>query len=193
MKQLGLFVLAATIAACGGGQPASTIAVSKEPVSVRGWIEDVEGSVHSKSPEMETARRTQLFQATQVWVPNADYVSGGVAENGSFILLDVPPGNVTIEFTAPGAQQARLVLQNIPGNADVLVPAIILKNNGATVTKPEQVKVRVPARIDKTTPTGKNAIIAGVPIPIVNAPVAAMVDRHDYPIPAGFRPVAVFK
>jgi hypothetical protein len=179
------------VAACSAEKPKST--PSKEPVSVRGWIDDVAGSVHATNPDMETARRGQIFQATSVWVENVDYVSGGVAENGSFILLDVPPGNVTIGFDAPGAEQARLVLQNIPGNADVFIPALILKKGSAGVMKLEDVKVRVPAKIDKERPTGKMAIVAGLQVPIVETPLAALVDRHDYPKPGGFRPVATFK
>jgi enamine deaminase RidA (YjgF/YER057c/UK114 family) len=186
-----LCIVLLTLAACSSEKPKP--AVSKEPVSVRGWIEDVEGSGHATNPDMETARRTQIFQATSIWVDNADYVSGGVAENGSFILLDVPPGNQTIGFAAPGADQARVVLQNIPGNADVFIPGLILKKNGARVMKPAAVKVRVPARIEKEKPTGKMATVAGVQVPIIDVPIAAMIDRHDYPKPEGFRPVATFK
>ncbi len=190
MKRIICIVLL-ILAACSSEKPKP--AVSKEPVSVRGWIEDVEGSAHASVPDLETARRTQIFQATSIWVDNADYVSGGVAENGSFILLDVPPGTLTIGFEAPGAEQARLVLQNIPGNADVLIPGLILKKNGAGVMKPEAVKVRVPARIDKERPTGKMAMVAGVQVPILDVPIAAMIDRHDYPKPEGFKPVATLK
>ncbi len=180
-------------ASCGHETPAHTIAVSKDPVSVRGWIEDVAGSQKAATPEMESARRGQIFQATQIWVENADYVSGGVAENGSFILLDVPPGNVTIGFSAPGADQARLVLQNIPGRADVFLPGVILKPNGATLVKPEDVKVRVAADVKKPTPAGSSATVAGMTVPVFDVPLSAMVDRHDYPKPTGFQPLATFK
>ncbi|HSP15970.1 MAG TPA: hypothetical protein VLV78_14585 [Thermoanaerobaculia bacterium] len=191
MRRFAVCALMVALAACSSEKPKST--PSKEPVSVRGWIEDVAGSPHETNPDMEAARRGQIFQATSVWVENVDYVSGGVAENGSFILLDVPPGNVTIGFDAPGAEQARVVLQNIPGNADVFIPGLILKKGGAAVAKPEDVKVRVPARIDKERPTGKTAIVGGVSVPITDVPLAAMIDRHDYPKPGGFRPVAIFK
>ena len=116
-------------------------------------------------------------------------MSGGVAENGSFILLDVPPGNVTIGLTAPGADQARIVLQNIPGNADVFIPGIVLKKGGVSVLKPQDIKVRLPAHVTQPAPTGQMASIAGVQVPVVNVPIATMVDRHDYPQPAGFHPV----
>ncbi len=192
MTRFAICVVAVALAACGGGQ-SKTIPLSKEPVSVRGWIDDVEGALHSRTPEMETARRTELFQATSVWIENAPYASGGVAENGAFIFLDVPPGNTTIGFNAPGAEQAQLVMQNIPGNADVFVPGLVLKENGATVVKPQDLKVRVPAPVSKATPTGRMAMVAGVAVPIVNTPLAEFVDRHDYPRPAGFRPVATYR
>ena len=192
MKRFTIAIVAFLAAACSNEQP-RTSTVSKEPVSVRGWIEDVEGSTKSKTPEMEAARRGQIFQATQIWVENADYVSGGVAENGAFILLDVPPGNVTIGLSAPGVDRAKIVLQNIPGSADVFIPAVVLKPNGATVVNPKDVKVRIASHVDAPAPTGKTAIVAGVTVPIVNVPLNAMIDRHDYPRPAGFQPVATFK
>jgi len=194
MRPIATILVLALAAACGGGGETPKSAVSKEPVSVRGWIEDVEGSVKSTSPEMEIARRTQVFQGTQIWVENADYVSGGVAENGSFILLDVPPGNVTIGFSAPGVDRAKIVMTNIPGSADVFIPRVILKPNGASVVKPESVVVRIASpEIKKPAPTGKTATVAGLTVPIMNVPLSAMVDRHDYPVPEGFRPLVVVK
>jgi hypothetical protein len=192
MRRSTILIVAVLAGACGNEQ-ARTSTVSKEPVSVRGWIDDVEGSAKSKTPELEAARRGQIFQATQIWVENADYVSGGVAENGAFILLDVPPGNVTIGLSAPGVERAKIVLQNIPGNADVFIPAVVLKPNGATVVNPKDVKVRVASKVDAPMPTGKTAIVAGVTVPVLNVPLSAMIDRHDYPRPTGFQPVATFK
>lgn len=193
MRRFAILAAMVLSAACGAKEPSHSSVVSKEPVSVRGWIEDVEGAKRALTPEMESARRGQIFQATQIWVDNADYVSGGVAENGSFILLDVPPGNVTIGFSAPGADQARLVLENIPGNADVFLPGVILKPNGATLVKPEDVRVRVIADVKNPTPSGRSAKVAGLTVPVLNVPLSAMVDRHDYPKPPGFQPVATFK
>jgi hypothetical protein len=183
-RRLAILLLVAL--ACGPERTTNSLGVSKEPLSVRGWIADVETASTAntfRTVETEAARKTDLFHATNVWVENAPYVSGGVAENGAFILLDVPPGNVTIGFDAPGAQNARLVMQNIPGNADVFVPNIILKSGAATLADPTAVKVRLAARVDKSTPTGAFATISGNRIPIINAPVREMVDRHDYPIP----------
>lgn len=168
--------------------------VSKEPVSVRGWIADVAGSPRAANAELDGMRRMQLFQATNVWIDNAPYVSGGVAENGSFLLLDVPPGNVTITFSAPGAPAANLTLRNIPGDADVFIPAILLKTNSVAVLQPNGVVVRLAAQVSHPTPTGATAVVAGVTVPVMNAPIASMVDRHDYPIPpSGPHAIAIVK
>ena len=199
MKRRLLFAaIAALIVACSNEQRDPNAApLAKEPLSVRGWISDVEGSpsVPFKTAETDAARKLQLFQATSVWVENSPYVSGGVAENGSFILLDVPPGNVTIAFSAPGAQQAKLILQGVPGNADVLVPGIVLKpNGGVDLLSPKDVKIRLAARIDKARPTGRTATVAGHPVPIIEVPRTEMVDRRDYPNPpTGPVPLATVK
>ena len=193
MRRFVVAFAVVAFASCGADNSKPANSVSKEPVSVRGWIEDVAGSAKAATPEMETARRQQIFQATQIWVEHADYVSGGVAENGSFILLDVPPGNVTIGFSAPGADRARVVLQNIPGNADVFLPGLILKAGGASFSKPEDLRVRIAGDVKQATPTGKTAMLAGTPVPILNVPLASLVDRHDFPRPTGFQPVATYK
>ena len=170
--------------------------LSKAPTSVRGWIADVErpeGDTSLRTIETETARRAELFGATTVWVENAEYVSGGVAENGSFVLLDVPPGNVTITFTAPGVEASALILENVPGTADLLIPGIVLKRTGVALQDPKLVRVRIPARVDQPRPTGKTALVAGHPVPVVDTPLAQMTDRRDFPAPAGFAPVATVR
>jgi hypothetical protein len=185
MKRLFLPLLF-LFASCGPERTTNSVGVSREPISVRGWIAGVEGSEATntfRTVETEAARRMALFQQTNVWVDNAPYVSGGVAENGSFILLDVPPGNVTIVFSTPNIPAARLVLQNIPGNADVIVPGVILKKDSVAFADPAAVKVRMAAHVRKAVPAGRFATIAGLRVPVMNTPMAAMVDRRDYPNP----------
>jgi hypothetical protein len=120
-----------------------------------------------------------------VWVEGAPYISGGIAENGSFILLDVPPGNVTIEFSAPPTVPvAKLVLNNIPGNADVLVPGVVLmRNGGVTFADPKAIEVRTAAKIDKPRTTSMKATVAGIQIPVIETPLAQMIGRRDWPQP----------
>jgi hypothetical protein len=190
-----LLIALVLLAACGGEKKDSAIyELSREPVSVRGWILDVKGSTHAQSPEMEIARRQQLFQASSLWVENAQYASGGIAENGAFILLDVPPNKAIAGFNAPGAETARIVMEGVPGTADVFIPDVILEAHGATVLDPKKIVVRLPSSdVKKTTATGKTATVAGYKVPIVLAPLSEMADRRDYPNPGGFRPIAIVK
>jgi hypothetical protein len=182
------------LTACSA-EKSNTPQVSKEPISVRGWIADIDHPADApfRTAETEDARKTQLFQSTNVWVDNAPYVSGGIAENGSFLLLDVPPGDIVIEFSAPGAPSAKLTLKNVPGNADVFVPGIILKRDSVGLLDPAAVKVRMAARVEKPVPTNAKATIAGLTVPVMNVPYNALTDRHEYPIPPAqsYKPVPV--
>lgn len=187
-----LFTL--VLAACGSEtSDKSVYSISRHPVSVRGWILDVKGAQHAQASEMELARRTQLFQSTSVWVENNEFASGGVAGNGGFIVLDVPPLKATLGFNAPGAETAKIVLDGVPGTADVFIPDVILEPNGAKVLDPKKILVRVPAKVDKPTPSGKTANVGGYIVPVINTPLSQMLDRRDYPDPGGFRPLATVK
>lgn len=182
------------LAACSGEKGSSLQNLSHEPVSVRGWIRDTKGAKPSDSPDIELARRAQLFQATSVWVENSQYATGGVAENGAFIILDVSPDMAVIGFNAPGAETARIVLQGVPGNADVLIPDVILEPGGAKVLDPSKILVRLPSYdVRKVTPNGKTAMVAGYRVPVLLAPYSELADRREYPDPGGFHPVAVVK
>ncbi len=186
MRSLSAFCIlhsAFILAACGPAP--NTPRVAHDPVSIRGWLYDVEGGPNApfRTAETEAARKTHLFQATYVEVVNAPYVSGGIAENGSFLLLDVPPGKVTVIFTAPGVATAKLEMDNVPGNADIFVPGIVMKPNGVGFVDPSAVKVRMAAQIDKPRPGGTAVTIAGARVPVIDTPIAQMADRHDYPIP----------
>jgi hypothetical protein len=193
-KRCTLF-LAVLIVGCGGSEPHGP-RVSREPISVRGWIVDVESGENASyhTVETEAARKRSLFAGTNVWVENAPYVSGGVAETGAFLLLDVPPGNITITFSAPGAPAARLVLNQIPGNADVFIPALLLKRDTVALLDPNSVKVRLAAQVDKPTPSGLFAIVAGQRCPVIRTPLSQMIDRLDYPnAPSVQQPLATVK
>ena len=182
------------LAACGGGESGSSpYTISRKPVSVRGWITDVAGAQRAETMEMEIARRTELFASSSVWVENSEFASGGIAENGAFIVLDVPPDNAILGFNAPGAQNAKIVLQNVPGTADVFIPNVILEPGGAKVLDPKAIVVRVPASVDKPRPTGQTATVAGYPVPVMEMPIASFIDRRDYPAPSGYRPIATVK
>ncbi|HYO76734.1 MAG TPA: hypothetical protein VE010_09755 [Thermoanaerobaculia bacterium] len=183
------------VVACGGEQdPKSAQMLSRTPCSVRGWILDVKGAQQAENADLEIARRTELFTTSSVWVEDTEFASGGIAENGAFIILDVPPQKATLGFQATGAADARLVLEGVPPSADVLIPNVILENNGATILDPKLLQVRIPDRdVDKPTPNGQTARIAGHAVPIMRTPLHMLEDRRDYPNPGGFRPVATFK
>jgi hypothetical protein len=197
MRRTASIIIALLAIACGNGEktPAgqSVYDLSHEPTSVRGWVLDVAGATKGETIEMELGRRTQLFQSTSLWVEGSQYSSGGIAENGAFILLDVPPLKSTIGFSAPGAQTAKVELEGVPGNADVLIPNVILEPNGAKVLDPKAIRVRIPSDVSKPTPTGKNAKVAGYVVPIMNIPLREFTDRRDYPDPGGIRPIAIVK
>jgi hypothetical protein len=189
LAALALLVLAA----CGGGEKSALSSISREPVSVRGWILDVKGAQHADNADMEIARRTQLFLSSSVWVENTEYASGGIAENGAFVVLDVPPNNAILGFNAPGAETAKIVLEGVPGNADVLIPNVILQPNGATVYDPKQIQIRIPVDIDKARDSGRTAKVAGYTVRIIETPYNELMNRREYPVPPGFRPVATVR
>jgi hypothetical protein len=187
-------LLAACLVACGSEKDDNSVyQLSRNPTSVRGWILDVKGAQHEQIIDMEIARRSQLFQASSVWVENTEFASGGIAENGAFIILDVPPTKSTVGFNAPGAETARIILEGVPGTADVFIPDIILEPNGATVLDPRKILVRLPSDVKTPRNTGKTAKVAGYVVPIIETPIAQMTDRRDYPNPGGFRPVATVR
>jgi len=193
MQRFSLALALLVFAGCGEKGSDSIYSLSGQPLSVRGWVLDVKGARRGETMEMEVARRSQLFQSTSLWVENAPYASGGIAENGAFVILDVPPDNPIIGFNAPGAETAKVVLQNVPATADVFIPDIILENGGATVFDPKKIQVRLPGNVSRPTPTGKTAIVAGHTVPVIETPLADLMNRRDYPDVPGYRPLATVR
>jgi hypothetical protein len=189
-----IFALALVLlAACSGGEKKSEPDISRKPVSVRGWVLDVKGARRADNMDMEVFRRQQLFQGTSLWVENNQYASGGIAENGAFVILDVPPASSIIGFNAPGASTAKIVMQGVPGTADVFIPDVILEEGGATVLDPAKIQVRIAENVSARRATGQVATIAGYKVPVMEVPLAELADRRDYPHPPGYRPVATVK
>jgi hypothetical protein len=188
-----LVIASLLVAACGGGGKDEAFKIARDPISVRGWVVDVKGAQRGETIEMELARRQQLFASTSVWVENVAYASGGIAENGAFVVLDVPPQQATLGFNAPGAETARIELRDIPPNADVLIPNVVLFNGGASVLDPSKIVIRIPGSVARRTPTGKTAKVAGYDVPIVETPLAELTNRRDYPDVPGVRPVATVR
>ncbi len=198
MRSRTLLIVALFLAACGAEpRPAGYQALSKEPISVRGWIADIDTSSPGttfRTVETEAARRAAAFQAANVWIDNAPYVSGGIGENGAFILLDVPPGSVRIAFSLPGIPEAILPLENVPPNADVLIGGLMLKSDGTVTADPKQTKIRIPGSVVREMPTPQKAKVAGIVVPVVQVPINSLQDRHDFPNPPStLQPLATVK
>lgn len=196
-------ILLGTIAmtACGGGNEKAaegSSSMSRSPASVRGWVADIQSTPTNYSvvkPMSDSALRSDLFSRTNVYVANAQFASGGIAENGSFILLDVPPGSVNVVFQIPGYRDASLQLTGVPENADVLIPGVIVTPTGARPADGAAIQVRVPGETKRAT--GQFATVGGVRVPVTEAPLSEMVDRRDYPEPpkgpAAVKPLATVR
>lgn len=184
------------LAALGCGD--SRTKMNRTPASVRGWILDIEhpteGSKRNPVPEIEAQRRIEMFQQTNMVVENVGHASGGIGDNGAFVILDVPPGSSQILFqTAMG--DATLELSGIPKNADVLLPNLVIRPPKADVLQPSLIVVRVPSRaVTKAREIPGAAKVNGVDVRVFETPLDDMKDRRDYPEPQlGFRPIAIVK
>jgi len=70
----------------------------------------------------------------------------------------------------------------------------MLKRDTVTLLDPASVKVRLAANVDKATPAGAFATVAGVRVPVMRTPINQMIDRLDYPNPPATQaPLAVVK
>ena len=161
--------------------------MSRTPVSIRGWIRDIETPPSdfyrlTKSTTGANQFRIEQFQQTTVFVENVQFASGGVAENGSFILLDVPPGNIRIVFSAPNVASSMIELKNVPPNADVLLPALNVTNSGAKLLDPRAVVVRVPD-LDSDKRSFGPLSVQGFAAPVKRVSIRELIDRRDYPNP----------
>ena len=194
-----VFLGAIALASCGGAEKrADGSSMSRSPASVRGWVSDIQSTPTNYSvvkPMSDSALRSDLFSRTNVYVANAQFASGGIAENGSFILLDVPPGAVNIVFQIPGYRDASLQLSGVPENADVLIPGVIVTPNGARPADGASIQVRIPGETKRAT--GQFALVGGIRVPVTEAPLSEMVDRRDYPEPpkgpAAVKPLATVR
>jgi hypothetical protein len=163
--------------------------MSRTPASVRGWVGDIRTTPTNYAvvkPLSDAALRGDLFARTNIYIEGSQFASGGISPDGSFILLDVNPGNAKVVFQVPGYPDAVLKIEGIPENADVLVPGIIIGPDGARPADPKLVKVRVPGDTNKAT--GAFAMVGGARVPVVEATLDQMGDRRDYPEPAAAEP-----
>ncbi|MBI2214499.1 MAG: hypothetical protein HYU52_12705 [Acidobacteria bacterium] len=156
-------------------------------MSVRGWIADVElpptDNFMVTDPYLQIQRKYAIFRDTAISVEGVQYVSGGVAETGAFIMLDVPPGDSIINFQPPGLPDAQLKLRQIPGNGDVLLPGLLIKGTQVVLFKPEEAMVRVAGRGVERKKLDIPAFVGDQKIDVWEVPLAELVDRREYPTP----------
>jgi hypothetical protein len=169
-------------------QEYATPKVSSTPASIRGWLVPAENSDQSLMYVTDTAntadaRQVRVFEQTALSVEGAPFASGGIGGNGAFIILDVPHGDVVINFQPPDGMDAQLTLTGVPPNADILLPG--LKYNGTQVEPidPSRIVVRIPARIASKRPVAGNVIVGGHKVQVFETPLSELVDRRDFPNP----------
>ena len=166
--------------------------MKKNPISIRGWIAGIDtgtpppGDVFAvTSPDLKISPyQSQLFQETNLSIEGVAYASGGVSDNGSFVVLDAPPGDVVLNFQAPGISLVQLRMANIPPNADLLIPAIQLHPDRVEILDPEGIAIRVPApprgerkQLDEKAIVGEHEVV------VWQVPLRDMMDRRDWPVP----------
>jgi hypothetical protein len=147
------------------------------------------------SPEIEQARLEQIFYEANLSVEGVPYASGGIQTNGSFIALDVPPGDSDIAMQFPGIDTPiMLTLRGIPPSADVFIPSLAASPQGIRLLEPQKIRIRVPSN-EKSGVVAANAMVMGVKVEARYAGVGEMKDRRDFPAPpnAGGNPVATVK
>lgn len=196
MRIVKLMAVALILVAAGCGGEGRKMA--KNPASVRGWILDIEhptrGPQRLPNPQMEAERRIAMFQELNLFVEDVPYASGGTGENGAFVILDVPPGDSTILFQT-GNGDATLALKNVPANADIILPNLIVRPPGVRLLQPSMAVVRVPSRTaTKRTEIESKTTIGGQPARVFEVPLDDLADRRDYPNPEfGYKPIATVK
>ncbi len=194
-----LFCLSLLTACSENSSGPSATSPGRYPVSIRGWISDIDTGQPSvyQVTTLRNARLIELLQQTNVSIEKAPYASGGIGETGAFVVLDAPSGRAEMLFQAPGIDGAKLVLSNIPPNADVLLPRLVISPSGVVVTKPESLRVRVPGS-SANAPRRmlpQKAMIGPHSVDIWEVPLRELEDRRDYPTAASENnaPLAIVK
>lgn len=160
----------------------------RSPASVRGWIWDIDapaptapGTLSVVDPALaESQRRQRLFEQSNIALENVQHASGGLTETGSFIILDAPPRAMTILFQTP-LGDARLPITNIPPNADIYLPNVVITKSGASFAEPGALRVRIPG--DQKAKTGQIVRIGEHRVEVEQVPIGELVDRRDFPAP----------
>lgn len=160
------------------------------PLSIRGWFSEIAVgpppaevfAVTDPNARVSPYQR-QLFEQTNISLEGITYASGGVADNGAFIILDAPPGSLTLNMQAPGVPLVQMSIENIPPNADVFIPGIKLYPDRFEIVRPDQILIRVPVRAGERRKSGETARVGAHRVDIWEVPLREMMDRRDWPVP----------
>lgn len=192
MKLRGLWPLLSIVtlllpAGCSAPSPEGASGPGKQPVSVRGWIADVElppsDMMKVVDPLVAIQQKYAMFRDTAISVEGVTYVSGAMAETGAFIMLDVPPGDSIINFQPPGMPDAQLTLRQIPGSADVMLPGLLIRGTTVVLKNPEDAMVRLPGNGPERKKLDIPAFVGDQRIAVWEVPFAELGDRREYPTP----------
>lgn len=157
----------------------------KTPISVRGWIAYVQlppqEIMKVSDPAKARQRMYQFLRDTNIYVPDMPFVSGAIAETGAFLMLDVPPGDVRIRFQPPGLAEADLVLRNLPGNADVILPGLKIDGTTVTLLDPTKAVVRIPVDGEVRRKLDVAVYAGDQRIDVWEVPYADLIDRREFP------------
>ena len=158
---------------------------SNTPVSVRGWISHIElppqDIMKVVDPSKERQRMYQFLSDTNIYVVDRPFVSGSIAETGAFLMLDVPPGDITVRFQPPGLPEATLVIRNLPGNADVIIPALRIDGETVSLSDPSKAVARIPIDGDERRKLDDVVHVGDQTIEVWEVPFRDLVDRRDFP------------
>lgn len=166
------FVLPALLS-CGESTPRHGL--PKGPVSVRGWVARVDG--------VPNYGKNGYLYDLNAYVDGIERVSGGVQDDGAFIILGVPPGESTVVFQAPGVEGAAIHFEGLPPKADILLPGIVISPEGVTIPHPELAKVRIAnGRGTEIEQVESTTTANGVALPTFRVPIRELGDRLNYPV-----------
>lgn len=175
-KVVWIVLLLPALIQCGGEEGNVRDELPEGPVSIRGWVTRVDGVPNY-------GQDGNLYDLN-AYVEGIERVSGGIRDNGTFVILGVPPGSSTIVFQAPGVEDAAIHFEGLPPRADVLIPGVVLTPGGAAISEPEQAKVRIPrGRAGEVEQIESTTTANGVTLPTYLVPTRELGDRLNHPKP----------
>ena len=191
---LSISCLVTLLPGCGGGESSDSEdrgSFRKGPISIRGWVSEIDIGQPDQSGvfsvtglgQGKTAYQKRLLEETNISIEGVGYASGRIVDSGSFIILDSPPGDLLVNFQAPGVSLVQLALRGIPPNSDVFVPGVKLYPDRLEILEPEKIVVRVPGSGTERKLREEPAMVAGHRVDVWEVPLREMMDRRDMPFP----------